>query len=156
LNSAALVVGMAGAFGFSFALDMPTISDRCRDLLDREVLPMSMDCFVASGPAGPHICKLPSLIRFHPQLNSDNSFNGYHVWLRKFTEPRTQTPFGYGCNLIGHCLPLFAVEVHVGFAGIQLGHVTCERNNLDSIQMLVGCIITDDDGRPSLPNFTTK
>jgi len=28
LSSAALVVGMAGALGFSFALDMPTASDR--------------------------------------------------------------------------------------------------------------------------------
>jgi len=89
-------------------------------------------------------------------LNFDDSFNGYNIRLRKFTESRIQTPFADGCSLIGHRLPLIPIEVYVCFARIQLRHITCERNNLDTIQMLVGCIITDDDGWPSLPNFTTK
>ena len=115
-----------------------------------------------AGKVGPdsdpdhNICNLLLLNSFNAKLNFDDSFNSYNIRLREFTESRIQSPFADGCNLIGHRLPLIPIEVYVCFARIQFRNITCKRNNLDPIQMLVGCIITDDDGWPSLPNFTTK
>src|SRR3990172_3560269 len=60
-----------------------------------------------------------------------------------------------GSDLIRHRLVLFPFDGDVGLRRVEPLHVGRERNDLNAIQDIVGCIHTDDHSRARLPDLPT-
>ncbi len=67
--------------------------------------------------------------------------------------PVDQTQFADRCQLIRHCFILTTVEPDQCFAGEYSPNGARERYDLDTVEVLIGRIVADNNGWPLLANF---
>jgi hypothetical protein len=66
-----------------------------------------------------------------------------------------QTRFAYRGELICHGLALLALEGDQCLARVQAVHIARQRNDLHTIQIFIGRVITENDGWTLFANFAT-
>ena len=78
-----------------------------------------------------------------------------HVLCRDPTNAADEPHFTHGGELICHRLALLALEDDQGLARVQAAYVTREWNDLHTIQILIGRVITQNDRWTLFANFPT-
>jgi hypothetical protein len=104
-------------------------------------------------------CRLQRYVRHgghlgEAELNPDGSFHSLSIGNGEFAHLLDQALLTRGGELVSHRFPLLAVQEHGCLTWIEPTDVAGERDNLDPVQVLIGCVIADDHGGTLLPYLT--
>ena len=89
------------------------------------------------------------------QLYFYGFLNLEHIFLRKNANAAKEPCLTDSRQLVGHSLTFLACKNHCCLAGIEPIRLAGERDDLNSIEEPIRCVVTDDRDRPLLFDFPT-
>jgi len=86
-------------------------------------------------------------------LDADGSFDGTDVIEQQGRQPVLSRSLLTVAIWSAIALRASPFKIDRGFTGVNAGYITCDRNDLNAVEIAVGRVITDDDSGASFSDF---